>query len=41
MQGMKRADIKPGLLVRLVTKKAQRTVRLTEGIVKDVLTKVV
>ena len=39
MQGMKRADIKPGLLVRLVTKKAQRTVRLTEGIVKDVLTK--
>ena len=39
MQGIKRADIKPGLLVRVVTKEDQRTGRLTEGIVKDVLTK--
>ena len=39
MQGIKRADIKPGLLVRVVTKEDQRTGRQTEGIVKDVLTK--
>ena len=39
MQGIKRADIKPGLLVRVVAKEDQRTGRLTEGIVKDVLTK--
>ncbi len=39
MQGITRADIKPGLLVRVVTKEDQRTGRLTEGIVKDVLTK--
>ena len=39
MQGIKRADIKAGLLVRVVTKEDQRTGRLTEGIVKDILTK--
>ena len=40
MQGMKRADIKPVLLVRAVTKEDQLTGRiLTEGIVRDVLTK--
>ena len=39
MQGIKRADIKPGLFVRVITKDDQRTGRLTEGIVKDILTK--
>ena len=39
MQGIKRADIKPGLLVLVVAKDDQRTGRLTEGIVKDILTK--
>lgn len=39
MQGIKRADIKAGLLVRVVTKEDQRTGRLTEGVVKDILTK--
>ncbi|HZX47820.1 MAG TPA: YwbE family protein [Nitrospirota bacterium] len=39
MQGINRADIKTGLLVRVVTKEDQRTGRLTEGVVKDILTK--
>lgn len=39
MQGIKRADIKTGLLVRVVTKEDQHTGRLTEGVVKDILTK--
>lgn len=39
MQGEKRADIKPGLSVRVVTKEDQRTGRLTEGVVRDILTK--
>ena len=39
IQGIKRADIKPGLLVRVVTKEDQRSGRLTEGVVKDILTK--
>lgn len=39
MQGIKRADIKPGLVVWVVTKEDQRTGRLTEGVVKDILTK--
>lgn len=39
MQEVKKADIKQGLLVRVVTKDDQRTGRLTEGIVKDILTK--
>ena len=33
-----RAQIKPGLRVRIVLKKDQATGRLTEGIVKDILT---
>jgi len=37
--GIKRVDIKPGMLVRVVTKEDQRTGRLTEGVVKDILTK--
>ena len=39
MQGVKRADIKPGLSVRVVMKEDQRTGRLTEGVVRDILTK--
>lgn len=39
MQGEKRADIKPGLSVRVVKKEDQRTGRLTEGVVRDILTK--
>jgi len=34
-----RSDIFPGLRVKVVQKKDQRTGALTEGIVKDVLTK--
>ena len=39
MKGIKRADIKPGLKVIVVLKKDQRTGILTEGVVKDILTK--
>jgi uncharacterized repeat protein (TIGR03833 family) len=39
MSGTKRSDIKPGLHVRIVLKQDQRTGKLTEGIVKDILTK--
>lgn len=39
MQGNKRADIKPGVSVRVARKEDQRTGRLTEGVVKDILTK--
>lgn len=39
MQGVNRADIKPGLSVRVVMKQDQRTGRLTEGVVRDILTK--
>jgi uncharacterized repeat protein (TIGR03833 family) len=39
MSGTKRSDIKPGLKVRIVLKSDQRTGKLTEGIVKDILTK--
>lgn len=35
----KRSEIKPGLHVRIVLKQDQRTGKLTEGIVKDILTK--
>jgi uncharacterized repeat protein (TIGR03833 family) len=38
MDGTKRANIKPGLEVNIVLKKDQRTGRLTQGIVKDILT---
>ena len=37
--GRNRSDIKPGARVRIVQKQDQRTGRLTEGIVKDILTK--
>ena len=39
MSGTKRNNIKPGLHVRIVLKQDQRTGKLTEGIVKDILTK--
>lgn len=37
--GTKRTNIKPGLQVRIVLKQDQPTGKLTEGIVKDILTK--
>lgn len=39
MNGTKRSDVKPGLYVRIVLKTDQRTGKLTEGVVKDILTK--
>ena len=39
MNGTKRSDIKPGLPVRIVLKQDQSSGKLTEGIVKDILTK--
>lgn len=39
MDGKTRKNIKPGLKVSIVLKKDQPTGRLTEGIVKDILTK--
>lgn len=37
--GKNRADVQPGLSVKIVLKQDQRTGKLTEGIVKDLLTK--
>lgn len=39
MSGTQLKDIKPGLTVRIVLKQDQRSGRLTEGVVKDMLTK--
>ena len=39
MSEIKRVDLKTGMQVRVVMKEDQRTGRLTEGIVKDILTK--
>ena len=39
MDGTRRSDIRPGLRVSVVVKKDQRTGKLTEGIVRDILTK--
>ena len=39
MNGTNRVDIKPGLKVLIVLKKDQHSGKLTEGIVKDILTK--
>ena len=39
MNGQKRFNIKPGMTVLIVLKQDQRTGRLTEGVVKDILTK--
>jgi uncharacterized repeat protein (TIGR03833 family) len=38
MNGTIRADIKKGTFVRIVLKEDQRSGKLTEGIVKDILT---
>jgi uncharacterized repeat protein (TIGR03833 family) len=38
MNGQMRANVRPGLRVRIVLKKDQATGRLTEGVVKDILT---
>jgi len=38
MDGTRRSDIRPGLRVSIVVKKNQRTGKLTEGIVRDILT---
>lgn len=38
MAGTNRATIKPGMRVAIVQKKDQRTGKLTEGTVKDLLT---
>lgn len=37
-KGDRRENIKPGLRVKIVLKEDQRTGKLTEGIVKDLLT---
>ncbi|MFC2000444.1 YwbE family protein [Chloroflexota bacterium] len=39
MNGTNRANIKPGLKVLIILKKDQRSGKLTEGTVKDVLTR--
>ena len=39
MQGQDRSDIRPGSRVRVVRKEDQGTGSLTEGIVRDLLTK--
>ncbi|MDD4836459.1 MAG: YwbE family protein [Dethiosulfovibrio sp.] len=39
MSGELRKDIKPGLKVMVVQKQDQRSGKLTEGIVRDILTK--
>ncbi len=38
MDGTERSKIKPGIRVAIVLKSDQRTGKLTEGIVKDILT---
>ena len=39
MEGNLRKNIKPGLKVSIILKEDQRTGNLTEGVVKDILTK--
>jgi uncharacterized repeat protein (TIGR03833 family) len=39
VDGQSRANIRPGLRVRIVEKQNQRTGKLTEGIVQKILTK--
>jgi uncharacterized repeat protein (TIGR03833 family) len=39
MNGTQRNKIKPGITVKIVFKKDQRSGKLTEGTVKDILTK--
>jgi len=39
LSGNIRSDIKPGMRVKVVQKQDQRTGKLTEGVVQDLLTK--
>jgi uncharacterized repeat protein (TIGR03833 family) len=39
MNGKNRVDVRPGVLVQVVQKQDQLSGKLTEGIVKDILTK--
>ena len=39
MNGTRRADVERGMRVVIVQKQDQRTGRLTEGVVRDILTK--
>ncbi|MBN2489576.1 MAG: YwbE family protein [Planctomycetes bacterium] len=39
MGGTRRADIQPGMRVRIVRKQDQRTGKLTEGTVREILTR--
>lgn len=39
LNGTQRSALKPGMTVRIVLKKDQRSGRLTEGVLKDILTK--
>ncbi|MBT3983841.1 MAG: YwbE family protein [Bacteriovoracaceae bacterium] len=39
MDGTNRENIRPGIKVQIVLKKDQRSGKLTEGVVKDLLTK--
>ena len=39
MHGSKRVDVKTGMHVKVIMKEDQRTWKLTEGIVKDILIK--
>jgi uncharacterized repeat protein (TIGR03833 family) len=39
MDGKRRISLQPGLTVRIVLKKDQQSGNLTEGVVKDILTK--
>lgn len=39
MNGQKRSNIRPGMTVFIVLKQDQRSGKLTEGIVKEILTK--
>jgi uncharacterized repeat protein (TIGR03833 family) len=39
MNGQKRSNIRPGMTVLIVLKQDQRSGKLTEGIVKEILTK--
>ncbi|MGL6166925.1 MAG: YwbE family protein [Fusobacteriaceae bacterium] len=38
MNGKNRANIKAGIMVKIVKKEDQKTGKLTEGIIKDILT---
>jgi uncharacterized repeat protein (TIGR03833 family) len=39
INGQNRANIKPGMTVLIVLKQDQRTGKLTQGVVRDILTK--